>query len=164
MAEFVIERATIGAEPMGEMGKVEDGLNLPIPKVPEPKTSKDGPRRKRGRKVTFWTTDEELARLRELAGDAGTSMSRYLLDSTVYCDALRSVPSREELHQVIAELRRQGNNVNQIARRLNSSSGEMDGDTARGIKDSIDSLMETWQGVLEGVTVTMAELDGVLPA
>lgn len=164
MAGFVIERATIGTEPMGEMGRVDDGLDLPVPKAPERQSGGAGPRRRRERKVTFWTTEEELARLRELSSDAGTSMSRYLLDSTVYADAVRCVPTRAELHQVIAELRREGNNVNQIARALNAGAAPIDDRSKEAMVRTIDELLATWKQVLAGVTVTMAELDGVLPS
>lgn len=163
MAGFVIERATIGTGPMGEMGRVDDGLDLPVPKAPERRSGGAGPRRRRGRKVTFWTTEEELARLRELSSDAGTSMSRYLLDSTVYADAVRLVPARGELRQVMVELRRQGNNLNQIARAVNSGQMPVSDESSRTIAEECSTIRKSWTEILKTWSVVMAELDGVLP-
>lgn len=124
-------------------------------------------RRRRGRKrpklVTFWVTEAELASIRDLARAAGTSVSRYCLDSTVYADTLADLPSRSQLASLIVELRREGNNLNQIARSLNASDVPADADEHVAATEAMERLRTLWADVEGSLRTTVVRLAGVLP-
>lgn len=159
-----IEHGTVRLTPMGEPGSVDDGLNLPIVKAPMGGAAagrQSG--RRRNRQVIVRMTPEERGRLAELAEVARTSVSRFVLDSTVYAEAVRLVPTKGELRQIMVELRRQGNNLNQIARAINSGQMPVSAESSRTIAEECSTIRESWAEILRTWSVVMAELDGVLP-
>jgi predicted DNA-binding protein len=67
-------------------------------------------------------TPEERSRLEEIVKDTGLSLSRYLVE----CGLTRDVPDHEDRQQreiALREIKRVGNNLNQIARQLNLQDG-----------------------------------------
>ena len=80
-------------------------------------------------------TDDEHARLSDLAKAAGLSISRYLIETALNQRALVSdEKDRAEALVVqrgwaINEVARVGNNLNQIARQLNSQRGSISSDS-----------------------------------
>jgi predicted DNA-binding protein len=86
-------------------------------------------------------TLEEKTRLEEIARDTGLSLSRYLVE----CGLTKDVPDQEDRQQreiALREIKRVGNNVNQIARQLNLQ----DGTVAHG---EIAQTLATLRQVLE---------------
>src|SRR5215469_14918685 len=70
-------------------------------------------------------TEAEYIRLVELAKEATLSLSRFLAE----CGLAGKAPSfedRERQERAIMEVKRVGNNLNQIARQLNAQRGTMD--------------------------------------
>ena len=76
----------------------------------------------RDRIVKVCVTDAEAARLRARAAAAGRSVSSYMRARCLAGGEERVVPALDtrELRPLYQELRRCGNNLNQIARALNS--------------------------------------------
>src|SRR4030095_9412904 len=76
-------------------------------------------------------TDEEHRRLSDRAKNAGLSISRYLVENGLRQQAMKSEEvehSRALMFQrdwAINEVARVGNNINQIARQLNSQRGSI---------------------------------------
>ena len=112
-----------------------------------------------GRKLYLRTTrvrltDDEHRRISDRAKQAGLSISRYLIET-----ALRDMPltSEEKEHAeavmfqrdwAINEVARVGNNLNQIARQLNSQRGSISSETMREAlltaADALNELRRLW--------------------
>jgi hypothetical protein len=108
-----------------------------------PKTSARGSQR-RNRQINIRVTDEDHARLAMAASKIGLSL-------TAYCERLVIRPRRRiEIAQAVrhaidpalfVELRRIGNNLNQIAHALNSGLPPHLGMTARSLNDLLQALL-----------------------
>src|SRR5262245_9145781 len=98
-------------------------------------------------------TEEEHSHISESANRAGLSISRYLIES-----ALKEVMTPEDkeyrehkffqLDWAINEVARVGNNVNQIARQLNSQRGSINSESIRtalvAVTEALHDLHRLW--------------------
>lgn len=93
--------------------------------------------------ITVRVTPSEYARLQAEAAQAGASVSglaeRYITRGTVRVEASRMPAPLDPV--LIAELKRIGNNLNQIAHALNSNLPPDTTFTARSLRDLIHTLM-----------------------
>lgn len=85
----------------------------------------DNTNRKDTRRTNVRFTEEEYARLKEEVTLSGLTIPRLLKDAHFRRQPLKLFLCHEDREAVFSELRRIGNNVNQIARRVNS--GLLDG-------------------------------------
>jgi hypothetical protein len=93
-------------------------------------------------------TKEEHSRLTEMARKGGLSFSRFVVESAL----LGKAPTNEDRmrrERAILHLARVGNNLNQVARRLNAqrgaiSSAEID-ETLKEVKTACDGIAKLWQ-------------------
>ena len=93
-------------------------------------------------------TNDEHSRLTELSKKAGLSLSRFLAESgltgTTPTSADRMVRER-----AILQLIRVGNNLNQVARQLNSQRGGLSfdkvEDTLTALKTMLERMEELWR-------------------
>lgn len=99
------------------------------------------------KRTTVRFTDDEFARITEEARLAGLTLPVLLKRSHFSRKKLQLLLGETERHQVCAELRRIGNNVNQIAKRVNS--GALEGWYSE-FQDALKSISELQQ-MLAGV-------------
>ena len=76
--------------------------------------------RKRNRRLRFWVDDAELAAIRQKMAEAGTvNMAAYLRKMAIDGRILKlDLP---ELRELLSLMRRYSGNINQIAKRVNST-------------------------------------------
>lgn len=84
----------------------------------------------RSAQVHLRLTADEAAHMRARADASGLSLSAYIRRSALSGGAPAPVADARELRPLYAELRRCGNNVNQIARALNTYGADGAGDAA----------------------------------
>lgn len=75
-------------------------------------------------RTTVRLTEEEFERILRESQATGLSLPKLLKQRYFKSSPLKVLMSKEERHALAAELRRIGNNVNQIARRMNSGALE----------------------------------------
>lgn len=124
-----------------------DGFERPV-SVP-----KEGPARLR----RVYLTDADWEALRYNAASAGLTASGFVREQCVGRDLkfdghipTEVLPSREDLDRLddlLFELKRQGSNLNQIARRLNSVS-DLDGEIAV-LREHLSKLMDRIEDVIK---------------
>jgi Bacterial mobilisation protein (MobC) len=99
-------------------------------------------------------TDEEHRRLSDGAKKAGLSISRYLVKNALTTKAItleQNEPSEALIFQrnwAIDEVARVGNNINQIARQLNSQRGSISSESIEraltAVAEAITELRQLW--------------------
>jgi Mobilization protein NikA len=93
-------------------------------------------------------TNDEHKRLTELAKKADLSFSRFLVGSGLTGKAPTS-EDRRQRERAILEFARVGNNLNQIARRLNAQRGALSSreieETLKEVKAALRRIEELWQ-------------------
>ena len=94
----------------------------PIPNESTPKIKKCSPRDHKRTTVRF--TDDEFSRITDEAKLSGLSIPNLLKKSHFRREKLQLLLGEVERHAFCTEIRRIGNNVNQIARRANSGALE----------------------------------------
>ena len=92
----------------------------------------------RPNKITFRLSDSELQELRARIQKSGFNEQQFLIRALFS----NKVIEKETLHQLLVELRREGVNLNQIARACNSGNVALETDR---IKQSISNLEKLWQ-------------------
>lgn len=108
----------------------------------------------RDRIVKVCVTAEEAARLRTRASAAGMSVSSYMRARCLARKEGRPVPDVDvrELRPLYQELRRCGNNLNQIARALNSFGADaVPGSVVESALESVGTASDAVSGVLARV-------------
>lgn len=101
------------------------------------KKEKKKPNRTRPIQVILRMTEEEAAAFQQKLSSSGMSAQEYLLKSAL--DKEIKVVDMEKIRELTVELKREGNNLNQIARSLN------EGGSAYGIDKTKMELEETWR-------------------
>ena len=96
------------------------------------------------RRANVRFTEEEYARLKEECALAGLTIPRLLKDSHFRRKPLKLFLNAEDRTAVFAEIRRIGNNVNQIARKVNSG------------------LLEGWYPEFQNAAQKLANLEAFL--
>ena len=85
--------------------------------------------RSRGKRVCFWVNDTELAVIQQKMSEAGTTnMAAYLRKMAL--DGRIVLLDMDEIKTLVSLLRRTSANVNQIAKRVNSTSRVYENDLA----------------------------------
>lgn len=92
----------------------------------------------RPNKVTFRLSDSELEALNGLVKNSGYNTQQFLTRAIFES----KVVNKESLYSILNELRKQGVNLNQIARACNA--GNQQYETER-IEDALRSLRAIWQ-------------------
>ena len=92
----------------------------------------------RQHKVTFRLSDSELSDLKSKIQKSGFNEQQYLLRAVLE----KKMIDKELLHNLMIELRREGVNLNQIARSCNSGNTELE---KNRINESLINLEILWQ-------------------
>lgn len=104
-------------------------------------TTKDGveitTERTRERQVKVRLTEEEYQTLQQLCFELDCSQSEFFRRSIMQCPMV----NMEDLRGIMAELKREGSNLNQIAVKLNSTGFV----NHRGLENTMEELRATWQ-------------------
>ena len=96
--------------------------------------------RKRNVQIIFWVSEKEQQQIREKMAQVGTdNLSAYLRKMAI--DGYILKLDLPELREMISLLRRSGNNLNQIARRLNETGRFYDAD----MEDLLQRQEQLWQ-------------------
>ena len=78
------------------------------------------PNRKRDKRMTIRGTAKEKKKIEQKAKKAGLSRNEYMLKSALEKD-ITSLDNLESINNLRIELKKIGNNINQIARKLNQN-------------------------------------------
>lgn len=95
----------------------------------------------RPNKITLRLSDNELKELKLRVKDSGFNEQQFLTNA-IFSKVLIN---KETLHQLLLELRREGVNLNQIARAYNSNHSGI-GEQER-LKNCIENLEKLWQSL-----------------
>lgn len=95
--------------------------------------------RKRSKQVKFWASEEELEKIKKKTEKSRLTQSEYLLRSALD----KNIIVVEGLKEILIELSREGNNLNQITKALNQ------GDRVEGYKilEAKEKLMDLWDHI-----------------
>lgn len=94
----------------------------------------------RPNKITFRLSDSELQDLRSRVEKSGFNEQQYLTRAVFS----KKLIEKESLHKLLIELRREGVNLNQIARACNSGNTSLETDR---INQTITNLEKLWQSL-----------------
>lgn len=94
----------------------------------------------RPNKITFRLSDSELQDLRSRVEKSGFNEQQFLTRAVFS----KTLIEKETLHELLVELRREGVNLNQIARACNSGNAALEADR---IKQSITNLEALWRSL-----------------
>lgn len=75
--------------------------------------------RTRPKQIVIRVSEEELAQIKEKVEQSGTSQQEYILRSVLE----QSITNTDGIKEIVPELKRVGNNLNQTARALNEIDG-----------------------------------------
>ncbi len=92
--------------------------------------------RKRGNSLGVWLTDTELAKVKAAASEANLSPSVFIRK----CLLQKEVTIIPGIRDLTVELKRIGNNLNQITRAVNEGSVKIPGDDLITIKDELGQV------------------------
>lgn len=95
--------------------------------------------RKRPKQVKFWASEEELEKIKKKVEKSKLTQSEYLLRSALD----KNIIVVDGLKDILIELSREGNNLNQITKALNQ------GDKVEGYKivEAKEKLMDLWDTI-----------------
>ena len=95
--------------------------------------------RKRPNQVKFWASEEELEKIKKKVEKSKLTQSEYLLRSALD----KNIVVVEGLKDILIELSREGNNLNQITKALNQ------GDMVEVYKtlEAKEKLMDLWDNI-----------------
>lgn len=96
--------------------------------------------RKRTIQLKIYCNEEEAKQIKEKVKASGCSMREYMLQSSINADV--NVYDNSGVIQIMPELKRIGNNLNQIAKRCNEGGALVRADEIALIKKELD---EQWQ-------------------
>ena len=100
-------------------------------------------RRKRNNSLGIWLTTEELEDLKTKISNTNLNQSAYIRK----CILEKNITVVPGIRDLIIEIKRIGNNLNQITRSVNEGSLTILGDNLKNIKDDLglvwDNLAET---------------------
>lgn len=96
--------------------------------------------RKRKVQLNVRMTEEEAERLRKKVEQSGLTQRKYILK----CILGKDVRNTDGIKAVLPELKRQGNNLNQIARKLNEQEYV---DYRQELPNTMKEVREVWQSL-----------------
>jgi len=109
-------------------------------------TAKKVREKKYPKKLTLRTTENEHDRLLSRAKGAQLSLSRLLVECALSKDA-PTWEDREQRERTIIQLVRAGNNLNQIAKRLNSLRGVIDYANLEQTLKTVRAMLQEIEGI-----------------
>lgn len=99
--------------------------------------------RKRDKQIVVRLSDEELAQVKEKVEKSGMSQQDYIIKSLTKT----KVVNTDTLTDVLVELKREGNNLNQLARQANMNGWISEEDLA----DAVMELKKTWRSLRQSI-------------
>jgi len=114
------------------------------------------PYRSAAYRIEFRLTEAEMDRARTLAKAAGMSVPKYARKRVTYGKIKRPIVVPEVARECLGEIRRIGNNLNQITREVNRR-GFDDGDTA--FWDKLASSLQLTRDVCYELIIALAGAD-----
>lgn len=100
--------------------------------------------RARPKQVKFWASEKELEEIKKKAKKSKLTQSEYLLRSALD----KKIIVVEGLKDILLELSREGNNLNQISKSLNQG-GQLDQDQFNEVKEKLMDLWDTIEKTLK---------------
>lgn len=123
---------------MFEQKKAEQQRRMEQMQKAEPPAEPQG--RKRKVQLNVRLTEEEAERLRKKVEQSGLTQREYILK----CILGKEVRNTDGIKEVLPELKRQGNNLNQIAKKLNEQ-GYVD--YRQELPNTMKEVREVWQSL-----------------
>lgn len=112
--------------------------------------SETKPKRKRETRTNVRFTETEYAQVEQAQRETGLSVPDLLKKAFFkHRTMLRPLLSQEQVEQIMAELRRQGNNLNQIAKQINSGLRE-------GWNPSFNAMTKGYVDIRHLISVNLA--------
>ena len=103
--------------------------------------------RKRKNLVGFWLDDNEYLSLKNKISMSGLTCSGYLRKSSMD----KNITVIPGIRDLIIEIKRIGNNLNQITRLANEGSLTILGDNLKNIKDDLKEVWKSLAGTLKKI-------------
>jgi two-component sensor histidine kinase len=94
------------------------------------------------KKILVRATVDEHQRVTIRAGTAGLSVSRFLIECALTVEVASS-EDRSQRERALREIRRVGNNLNQVAHQLNIQTGTVDHDEVERTLIAVREVLET---------------------
>jgi len=98
------------------------------------------------KKILARVTVDEHQRVTIRAGAAGLSVSRFLIECALTVE-VSSNEDRSQRERALREIRRVGNNLNQVAHQLNLQTGIVDLDEVERTLIAVREVLETMGGL-----------------
>ncbi len=96
--------------------------------------------RKKACQFVFRTSEQDAASIRQKIADSGQSQQDYLTHAALNA----TIVNRTTLQKLLVEYKRQGTNLNQIARQLNAI-GRLDVSAEQLMRDMHEERRQIWQ-------------------
>ncbi len=96
--------------------------------------------RKKACQFVFRTSEQDAASIRQKIADSGQSQQDYLTHAALNA----TIVNRTTLQKLLVEYKRQGNNLNQLARQLNAA-GRLDTSAEQLMRDMHEERRQIWQ-------------------
>lgn len=96
--------------------------------------------RTRPKQIVIRLSEEELQAVKEKVKESGKSQQEYIIDALTH----KQVVNTDGIKELIPELKRQGNNLNQIAKKLNEN-GYVD--YKQELPNTMKGVREVWQSL-----------------
>lgn len=94
--------------------------------------------RTRPKQIVIRVSEEELEQIKEKVQQSGKSQQQYIIESLTQSN----IVNLDGLKEIYPELKRQGNNLNQIAKKLNEN-GYVD--YKKELPNTMKEVREVWQ-------------------
>lgn len=96
--------------------------------------------RTRPKQIVIRVSEEELAQIKEKVEQSGKSQQQYIIEALTQSN----IVNLDGLKEIYPELKRQGNNLNQIAKKLNEN-GYGYVDYKQELPNTMKEVREVWQ-------------------
>ena len=103
--------------------------------------------RKRKKPVTFWLSENELSSLKNKISKTSLTRSDYLRK----CSLNKNITVIPGIRDLVIEIKRIGNNLNQITRSVNRGTLTVLGDDLRGIKEDLKTVWDRLAAALKKI-------------
>ena len=103
--------------------------------------------RKRKKPVTFWLSENELSSLKNKISKTSLTRSDYLRK----CSLNKNITVIPGIRELVIEIKRIGNNLNQITRSVNRGTLTVLGDDLRGIKEDLKTVWDRLAAALKKI-------------
>ena len=94
--------------------------------------------RTRPKQIVIRVSEEELAQIKKKVEQSGKSQQQYIIEALTQ----KQVINTDGIKEIYPELKRQGNNLNQIAKKLNENG---DVDYKHELPDTMKEVREVWR-------------------